>query len=113
MGESDAAVFPVPSCPVLLSPQQNPDPEVETAQVLEAPAETELALMPEICTGVVLVLVVPSPTLPEEFVPQHQSSLFCLVAHACEVPSEIERTVVSELTGEGMVLLSDDPLPIW
>src|SRR5215468_3756250 len=79
---------PVPSSPSALSPQQRTFPDVLTEQLCAPPAAT--ALMddprPTTSTGTGLPIVVPSPSSPEAFPPQHFTAPSVVTAQACVPP---------------------------
>src|SRR5437588_329975 len=80
---------PSPSWPQPLSPQHLTPPALVTAQVCKPPtamAETPLA-SPETSTGVERLVVVPSPTCPQAFQPQHLTPPVLVIAQLWEEPA--------------------------
>ena len=80
-------------------PQHLRPPEVLRAQVRLPPAETAATFeeSPDTATGVVLDMVVPVPSSPLSFLPQHFRALLGPVtAHVWPKPDEIENAVVGE-----------------
>ena len=67
------AVVPSPSCPALLAPQHFTPWAVVSAHAWRYPIDTAVTpeVSPETFTGVSRLVVVPSPTCPEPFAPQH------------------------------------------
>ena len=70
-----SVVVPSPICPLAFRPQHFTLLSVSTAQVCDSPDETPIADTPEprsTVIGVVLSMVVPSPSCPNEFEPQQR-----------------------------------------
>jgi hypothetical protein len=76
-------VVPSPTCPALFLPQHRPDPPSVTTHVVESPAVTcsTPVASPLTATGSVQSLVVPSPTCPYVFRPQHFTAPPFVTAH--------------------------------
>src|SRR5207302_4941165 len=99
-----------------LAPQQSSAGAVVTAQVNLPPPSTLATPLPrpETSTGIVLFSVVPSPSSPWLFKPQHFRPLFCMSAHVWYSPAESSATpVVKPWTGTGVQRSIVDPSPIW
>src|SRR5438876_12385614 len=69
------AVVPSPSWPLALKPQQYTPPSPVVPQVCRSPALTDVntsgdAPDPTTCTGVLLLVIVPSPSSPRLLLPQ-------------------------------------------
>src|SRR5690606_33047667 len=64
---------PLPSCPAALAPQQRAAPPATTAQLWSVPAVMASAPLPSpaTVTGSGRMMVLPSPSWPDAFAPQH------------------------------------------
>src|SRR5271154_1954716 len=88
-------VVPSPSWPFPLKPQHSAAPVLFSAQVCwvsaPVPAEALIAVTPLprplTATAVDLSVVVPSPTAPVVFSPQHSAAPVLPTAHACQPPT--------------------------
>ena len=88
---------PLPIWPCQLSPQHITVLPTMIAQVWYAPADIDIASpeSPRVAeTGLFLFLVVPSPSCPLLFPPQHFTVLSSRIAHVCDEPAEIDSAVL-------------------
>ena len=70
-------------------------------------------VMPATSTGVMRSVVVPSPSWPYLFLPQHITELFVSTAHECCRPSAMLVAVVMPDTSTGVVRSVVVPSPSW
>jgi hypothetical protein len=86
-------VVPSPSWALPFSPQHLIAPSARIAQVCDAPAAIETAGLaediPETVTGLLRCVVVPSPSWPMLFAPQHLIVPLVTIAQVCEDPVAI------------------------
>ena len=105
-----------PSRPLLFLPQHLAPPEVVKAQVWFPPAEIDATpeVRPETSTGVLLFVVVPSPSWPKEPSPQHLAPPEVVTAQVWLPPAVIDATPdVRPETSTGMLLSVVLPSPSW
>ena len=99
-------VVPFPSCPSEFEPQHFTPPVVVRAQVLTSAAEMAATplVSPETSTGTSDSVVVPLPSWPTSFRPQHFTPPAVVSAQAWLVLAEIATTpLVSPETSTGVV----------
>src|SRR5436190_10965611 len=74
----------------MFHPQHHSEPSVFTAQVSSVSLDTDATLAPRPLTGTGATrsTLVPSPTCPKAFQPQHQSEPSVSRAHAVDSPAE-------------------------
>lgn len=87
---SRSVVVPSPSAPKTFEPQQRTVPSTIKAHVWEFPTETATALeTPLTRTGVETgeLVLVPSPSWPEKFLPQQRTVPSSLTWHECSIPA--------------------------
>src|SRR5262249_43581585 len=85
---------PSPSWPVSFNPQHQTVPSLLRTQVCQPPAETSTTLAPSAVTwtGKGLSTLVPSPSWPKSFAPQHQSVPPSRRAHVRANPADTSAT---------------------
>src|SRR4030042_2889486 len=107
---------PFPSWPLGFHPQHFTDPSCIRAQVCPAPASTAVtpASRPGTSTGVPRLTVVPSPSPPEAFSPQHFTPPVSISAQLCRCPVAAAFTPCeSPNTRTGERLSVAVPSPSW
>src|SRR6185312_4876191 len=106
-------VEPLPSSPKELSPQQSTWADCRTAQTLASPPDIACTpiVRPLTCTGDLLSVVVPLPSSPKLFQPQHCTSPLSSRAHVYASPTAICTALVSPATLTGVLLLLVVPSP--
>jgi hypothetical protein len=99
-------VVPSPSWPTLFRPQHRTVPSASSAQVWSSAAAIWACLSgrPVTVTGTLLLLVVPLPSCPQLFSPQHQAPPLWTSAHVWVPPVATDWTWDSPLTLTGVVL---------
>src|ERR1019366_4625003 len=105
-GVAESVVVPSPSSPWTWYPQHLTAPAEVTAHELYHPAETEATPEPNptTSTGVAESVVVPSPSSPSRFQPQHLTAPVVVTAHESSPPAETEATPEpSPTTSTGVV----------
>src|SRR5512133_2083298 len=113
-GNRRSPLLPSPSCPEPLSPQQRTPPARLRAQVWFRPAATATAprASSERAVGRVRVFVVPSPSCPATFRPQHLTAPRRVSAQVCWPPAAIAVTpLVSPETEAGTARFAFVPSP--
>src|SRR3972149_744339 len=111
-----AVVAPLPSRPEPLWPQHFTPPPPVSAQVWKLPAAIALIPLarPETSTGTPVLVVVPFPSSPSEFQPQHLTPPPIVSAHVCQLPAVIALTPLARPeTSTGTLLSVVVPLPSW
>jgi hypothetical protein len=111
---SDALKFP--SWPQEFDPQHWTPPAVVRAQVCAPPGAMvdTLLLRPVTSTGVARTSVVPSPSWPKLFLPQHWTPPAVVRAQVCQLPAAMAVTpLVRPVTSAGMARASVVPSPSW
>jgi hypothetical protein len=107
---SGPVVVPIPSSPILLSPQHCTVPPDNSAQPAISPTQTAVApASPLTATGVAGLFVVPLPSSPAELSPQHCTVPPDSNAQAESSPTETAVASVIPLTAAGVHEL--DPFP--
>lgn len=110
-------VWPSPSWPSPLSPQQRSDPSVSTAQVWTCPHDTEDAEPFKDTAGTLdgnssspTSSVCPSPSCPLSFQPQHRSVPSNSTTHVCAQPPATDTTGLSNATAGTAAGSSSSPI---
>lgn len=87
---SRVVVLPSPTCPDAFRPQQLTPPPLARAQVWAFPAAMALRPLPSrvTATGAVRNWVLPSPSCPEVFRPQHRPPPSAVTAQVCSLPAD-------------------------
>ena len=108
VGEDLSVVVSSPTCPAPFDPQHFTFPSFINAHVVCAPITTSTAVfasddpsISDTCTGVDRAVVVPSPTSPFEFLPQHLIAPLSNSAHPPLTPTAICVAVVMPVTCVG------------
>src|SRR3989304_437900 len=105
---------PLPSWPSALEPQHLTPPAVVSAQVWPPPAEIALTPLssPRTSTGARLPVVVPLPSCPKSFLPQHLTPPSVVSAQVWGLPTSTAATPLARPeTSTGTLLSSSVPLP--
>ena len=108
--------MPVPSWPYQLSPQHFAAPSIVTPQVCVTPAASFATpfASPLTAVGVYRFAVVPSPSWPYMFSPQHFAASPVVRAQVCRAPAVMADTPeVSPLTHAGARRIVVVPSPTW
>jgi len=114
-GDSLSTWVPSPSCPCQLLPQHITDLLLITAHVWYEPAAIAIACAPPRSTetGACLFVVVPSPSCPFVFSPQHFMLPSSSNAHVCDSPVVTAKAVLPGPRSAflGKMLSSVEPSP--
>ena len=110
----EGVVDPLPSSPAPLLPQQRTEPVSSRAHELVEPAAMSIALSPvssATSTGLEDGSVVPSPSSPWEFAPQHHTRPSDSTAHECCAPVDTFTARFAQTTFTGAVESTTVPSP--
>jgi hypothetical protein len=109
-GVADWLVLPLPSAPLVLSPQHLTVPAVSSAQVWNCPPTTAAAPLAELIvvanTGVVELVVLPLPSWPFVLSPQQLTAPVVETPQEWARPAEMSTSVARPLTGTGLGVLA-------
>src|SRR5665213_449938 len=115
-GTCRSSVVPSPSWPTSFAPQHFTPPAFVNAHVLLEPGEIAATPVcrPLTSTGVRRIIVVPSPSSPQAFEPQHFTPPDWVTAQLCAGPAAIATTpLVKPVTSAGVLRSILVPSPNW